>query len=899
MSPPSDKANIWRELRPLLDRAFELEGEQREAFLIELAATQPKFAGTIRELLAERARLDTEGFLAESPFPHGRDTTLTGTRVGAYTIERLIGRGGMGEVWLASRSDGRFEGKCALKFLSSAITSSKVVDRFRREGQLLARLTHPNIARLLDAGATESGRAYLALEYVDGEPIDLYCEKLTIDARVRLFTEVVAAVAHAHSHLIIHRDLKPSNVFVTREGHVKLLDFGIAKLLSVDATADREAITRFEEAVLTPRYAAPEQLLGEVPSTATDVYQLGMLLYVLLTGRDPLPVGSRAERLRAALEIVCPRASEMVDGPTQKILRGDLDAILAVALRSEPSERYATAQAFREELLRYLNREPVLARSGGASYRIRKFVARHRYSVATTLVAGTALCAALAFAVMQAREAIEQRDAARKELARASASNDFATFLLSAAPSSSKFTVAELLAESERLVEKQFSADSPLKAELLAMVGKQYMQSGYWTESAALLERAAQIADRGDDPALKARAYCPLGFLKATQRDIEGGEALIRQAIEPLKGQPEHSHLQAECLIRLSEFGYLTGDGKSMIRYASEALTLLDAGQDKSLPRRIDAQASLAYGYYLVRDSGKADEAFAQAMASLEAAGRDRTLDAAAVLNNWALVHYQGDIRRAEPLLHRALELRRSIEGPAGVTPTLSFNYAGVLLRLGKLAEAVPMYEEAIRTAREREEYLTLFDAMMELAEVYTLSGRFDEAEAQLAKLEPYHTHPSFDRSRSAQLAYYQGHVAERRGDCTIARDRYAESARQFATRPQKIAMNVLVLAGLARCESALGNLNAAMDAAQGALTLAQLFAPPDVPSYLIGTALLAVGDQQREGAASELSVQTYREALTHLEQTLGPDHALTREAQEKAGSTPGLGARNSKSGLF
>lgn len=646
------------------------------------------------------------------------------------------------------------------------------------------------------------------------------------------------------------------------------------------------ALTRMEDAVLTPQYAAPEQILGEVPSTATDVYQLGMLLYVLLTGRHPLPqTSSRSERLRAAIDSVLPRASEMAEGSVQRILRGDLDAILSVALRSAPDERYTTAQAFREELLRYLHHEPVLARSGASWYRLRKFVVRHRYSVATTAIAGIALCAALAFAVQQAREAVSQRDAARRELARATAAKDFATFVLSvAAPGKSTFTSAELLAETERLIEKQFASNNPLKAELLATVGMQYMHSEHWSEAATVLERAAQIADETGDAALKARVYCPLASVKMIQREPKLAEAMILQALEHTADRAEHAQLRAECLTRYSDFGYFDGNGEAMIRHASEALRLLDTLPDASPVHRIDAQASLAYGYYLARETSKAEEAYAQTIASIEAAGRERTILAADVLNNWSLIHFQGDIRKAEPLLHRALDLRRSIEGEDGVVPTQSFNYAGVLLKLGRVAEAVPVLEETIRTAAARQEHRIMFDAMMELADAHILAGRLQEAEAQLAKLDPYHDHPHFEQNRRAQLAYYRGHLAEKRGDCATARARYADSVALFEKSRQKIAMNVYALAGLARCESALRDAAAASDAAQRALHLARSFAAADSPSYLIGTALLALGDVQRANDVSAVSTASYRQALEHLEQTLGSDHALTREAREKAG---------------
>jgi serine/threonine-protein kinase len=874
----------WEVIAPHLDRVLDLQETERAAWLEQLATTQPDVTRILRDLLAERERAEAEGFLAHRPFVHAGDPSLVGIRVGAYTIERLIGRGGMGEVWLAARSDGRFEGQCAIKFLDASIASSKVADRFRREGQMLGRLTHPNIARLLDAG-TSAGRAYLALEYVDGLRIDRYCEALPMDARVRLFVDVVAAVAHAHTHLIVHRDLKPSNVLVTDVGEVKLLDFGIAKLLSVDTDGYGADLTKIEDAVLTPEYAAPEQLLGEPASTATDVYQLGMLLYVLLTGRHPLPQGGgRAERIRAAIERTVPRASDLATGVVQKALRGDLDAILGTALRRDPLERYATAQALQEELIRYLNREPVRARRGAAWYRTRKFIDRHRFGVAASTVGAVGLCAALVFALVQGREATVQRDSARKELARATAANDFATFMLSvAAPGGGKFSAGELLEQSEILIDKQFAGNDPLKAEMLATVGTQYMMSQRWNEATRLLERAHQIAVQTTDPALEARTDCPLALLKILNGNRRDAEAMMYRALEQLPQRPEYAQLRAECLTRNSEFGFFTGESAPMIRNASAALQLLDSVTAVSAARRLDAQSALAYGYYLARDNRKADEAFARLIGDLEAAGMERTMAAADNFNNWSLVHFRSDIRKAEPLIRRAVELHRSIEGPDGVAPQALFNYAGVLIKLGRYAEAVPVYEETIRNAEARQELMTLFDAMMQFAELHILSGRLPQAEAQLAKLTPYLNNPRFDVNRRAQLAYYQGHLSEARGDLARAREHYADSVRKFDAIPEKIFVNVDALCGLARVELARGDKAAASQAAERALEFAKSFAEPASPSYLVGTALLAVGDSQRASGQAKASTESFLLARENLEQTLGLDHYLAKQAREKS----------------
>ena len=400
----------WQRLVPYLDQALDLDPGKRERWLVELAGTEPEVAAEVHRFLEEQAELDAKGFLERTPIVAAAWAAprfaFAGRQIGAYKVEELIGRGGMGEVWLASRADGRFEGRCAIKFLNRSISHHGVADRFHREGQVLARLTHPHIARLLDAGTLEEGHPYLVLEYVPGTHIDRCCAEKALDvkARVRLFVDVVAAVANAHANLIVHRDLKPSNVLVTREGVVKLLDFGIAKLLDPEASEGEATPTRWEDAALTPEYSAPEQLLGEPVSTATDVYQLGMLLYVLLAGRHPLQLsGSRTDKIRAALDGRIPPASGFIGGTLRKQLRGDLDAILSMALRRDPQERYATAAALGDDLLRYLNGEPVKARRGATLYVIRKFVGRHKWAVAAAGVATLMLCGALAFAINQSQ----------------------------------------------------------------------------------------------------------------------------------------------------------------------------------------------------------------------------------------------------------------------------------------------------------------------------------------------------------------------------------------------------------------------------------------------------------------------------------------------------------------
>ncbi len=517
MSAASFDLSLWPEIANHLDRALDLDPSQRERWLSELTATQPHIAPILRELLAERDALNHSDFLqvplvdpaTRAALPHG---SLAGKRIGAYTVERLIGRGGMGEVWLASRSDGLFEGRCAIKLVDSLGVRSALADRFHREGRLLARLGHPNIARLLDAGTTAEGRQFLVLEYIDGERIDHYCDslQLTTQERVRLFLDAVSAVAHAHSHLIIHRDLKPSNVLVTRDGVIKLLDFGIAKLLGPEQRLMDETMTRIGELPLTPEYAAPEQLLGEVPCTATDVYQLGMLLYMLLAGGHPLQLlNGRAERIKAAMTGQMPRASQFASGALGKTLRGDLDAILEMALHTDPAQRYPTAAALREDLVRYLNREPVSARRGGGLYQARKFIARHRLVVMSCAAAAASLCATLVFALNQAQLAATEHDHAIALASRHAMVMELTGMvLMEAAEADKPVTVIELLERSEQLALADARDTPENRAAVLEMIAARYVSLGEFGRGARLLERALAILGNSRDTTLRSRLNC-------------------------------------------------------------------------------------------------------------------------------------------------------------------------------------------------------------------------------------------------------------------------------------------------------------------------------------------------------------------------------------------------------
>jgi serine/threonine protein kinase/Tol biopolymer transport system component len=356
-------------------------------------------------LLEEHRVLSEEGFLDEQPVELEK-SSLAGQTLGVYTLISPLGHGGMGTVWLGERNDGRFERRVAVKLPNIALMGKSGEERFKREGRVLGRLTHPNIAELIDAGVSQTGQPFLVLEYVEGEYIDCYCDQhmLEVRERVRLFLDALSAVEHAHANLIVHRDLKPSNILVRTDGQVKLLDFGIAKLVQSDGQAGEPPITIEGAKALTPEYAAPEQLKGEPVTSAADVYASGVLLYVLLTGQHPAGSGPHtpATLIKAIVETEPPQLSKIVVSaqtsaanamkrattPEKLVrsLRGDLDTIVAKALKKSPQERYPSIKALADDLERYLNYRPIGARPDAIAYRAGKFVRRHRNGSLATLL---------------------------------------------------------------------------------------------------------------------------------------------------------------------------------------------------------------------------------------------------------------------------------------------------------------------------------------------------------------------------------------------------------------------------------------------------------------------------------------------------------------------------------
>jgi len=901
----------WQALSPYLDQALAFTDDERAAWLASLGEQNPALAAQLQALLDEHRVLAQEGFLEKGPAALPSTPGLAGQTIGPYTLISQIGQGGMGVVWLVQRNDGRFQRKAAVKLLSVGLAGG-VAERFRREGAILGRLSHPHIAELLDAGVTTAGQPYLILEYVDGLPIHSYCDQhnLDVNVRCRLFLDVLSAVTHAHANLIVHRDIKPSNVFVSRGGQVKLLDFGIAKLME-GAGSDGSATLLTHEAgsALTPEFAAPEQIRGGPVTTATDVYALGVLLYLLLAGQHPAGPGphSAAGLVKAIMETEPPRVSEVAGrtaakpSPTpdrgatpeklRRQLRGDLDTIVAKAMKKEPQERYASVTALADDLRRYLRHEPISARPDTISYRVGKFARRNRLAVALTALALIAIIAGTAGTLIQARRAREQRDFAFRQLTRAEAINDLDNFILTdAAPSGKPLRLNELLERAERLVRREHDLTDVNHIQLLVSIGRKYQLQDQDTSALRALEEAYKLSRNVTDRSTRALAACALGNAASVSGDPKRAQALIREGFQELPNESQFVLDQIFCLECGSRVSRDTGEASEAVARALTAEQLLEGSPVRTEALQADTLMGLAEAYRSAGHFVEADSTFDRASKVLATLGRDDTQEAGTLFNNWGLMlFHSGRILEAERTLRRAIEISQENQAEEGVSPQLLNNYAATLIDLNRFDEAGNYANRAFADAQKAGNEILIVQTLLMRARVYRGQHDLAHSDAMLRLVEPrmrknlpagHYAFASLVSERSLN-AVAEGDIPE---GMRLADEAVAIAETSIKNGHAGVIWMPTLLVRRSNVELAAHRIQDAASDAERAVSLLRASAVPGTFSSGTGRAYLALANALLAESKTDEAHAAARLAVEQLQNAVGPDHTDTQRARQLAG---------------
>jgi serine/threonine-protein kinase len=753
----SRQAGGWRRVDALFRRALDWPaGEIDERLRQACRGDADLFVAVSRLLEADSL---SEQFLEEPPVLPAETLDrlesfgapdLVGRRVGPYRILRALGRGGMASVWLAEREDGLFRRKVALKVVRAGLDTEDLLARFRSEREILSTLEHPNIARLYAAGSTDDGRPYLALEYVEGRPIDEYCDarRATLEDRMRLFLEVGRAVQFAHGRLVIHRDIKPSNILVGSDGVPKLLDFGIAKLLSPSDESPHHTRTGLQP--LTLRCASPEQVRGETVTTASDVYQLGLLLYRLLAGVDPYDTGSasRFEIEEAILRTAPIPPSRAARGASPDVgarrgtngerlarhLAGDLDTIVLKALEKCPGDRYSSAVELVEDVRRHLRGQPIEARRASMPYRVRKYLRRNRWALPAFTATTLAACVYVLTIQAHSQEVERQRSVARTEASRAEAVRDFLTDVFTAAgpdAGGDTMTVRTLVDRAAARVEDDFATQPSTLAELSATLGALYVGLGRHAEAREHFERTIFLLEGerpGTDRDLRL-AGALAGLATAEQGvNVDSAAKIARRAYELAAGIRPATPASARVILETAHAA-LPNQPDSAIRARRAAIEVLRSDPT----RREDLAAALQD---VAHDGGE------QAIAFQEEALRIRRelfgdwhSSVAASLNDLAMIYNDREAGSGDSLMRQAIEIDRQILGPShSTTLTLLNNYAWMLAERGDPEGAADLFRQVLeeRGRAYSDEPYRLAYPLHGLGVALIELGRLEEAEEAL-----------------------------------------------------------------------------------------------------------------------------------------------------------------------
>jgi serine/threonine protein kinase/tetratricopeptide (TPR) repeat protein len=731
----------WQQIQSLFDQLIDSGTGERAAHLARACGDDLDLRSSVESLLEadggrEDPLLHVIGHAAESLLEDHRDR-LIGTRIGPYRIVSILGHGGMSTVYRGERDESQYQQTVAIKVLQGATLHPRLRNRLHSERHILATLNHPSIARLIDSGDLDDGTPYLVMEHVDGVSIDTYCDSRTlfIRERLELFVQVCAAVQYAHRNLVVHRDIKASNIFVTDEGTPKLLDFGIAKLLAPETLSHTLPVTRLQERILTPENAAPEQVLGRPITTATDIYALGVLLYQLVTGRSPYRLLSYSQlQLERAICMDDPvRPSQMVisklsgekDADRSRIsdrrglspqrlrarLSGDLDAIIAMAMRKEPDRRYPSVEAFADDLNRHLLGQPVRARQGDWRYNTAKFMRRHLLVVAgvTTAFLGLALFAGVT--LWQNHRIELARDATAQERDRAQQVSAFLVDVFSQAdPFNAQGkdpTAKELLDQGAAKIMGNLALQPEVHAELLESIGLAYRHQGLSERAIPLFEQAVAIRrqERPLDNARIAVAEANLARALTDVGNLISAEALLEQAVT--LSQSGHDAQNVETADILVQFGHFALDAKSDPARATQlfdqALNIYHATIGDRNLQVAQALNGLASAALWTDDYSRAEHYQREALAIFQAiVSRNHPDHAAALATLGYILAQRGKYPEAEQVLNEALQIENNVFGmdnqrSAAIQADLGIVYD----REGDAPRAIAATQTAVKITRD------------------------------------------------------------------------------------------------------------------------------------------------------------------------------------------------------
>jgi len=732
----------WQQIHSLFEQLIDTGPDEQAARLASSCGDDLELRASVQSLLEldqkrEDPLLHAIGDAAESLLEAHQDR-LIGTRIGPYRVVSILGHGGMSTVYRGERDDSQYQQTVAIKVLQHATPHPRLRSRLHSERHILATLDHPSIARLIDSGDLEDGTPYLVMEHVDGESIDAYCDHRTLFVRERLelFVQVCAAVQYAHRNLVVHRDIKSSNIFVTDEGTPKLLDFGIAKLLAPESLSHTLPVTRLQERILTPENAAPEQVLGRPITTATDIYALGVLLYQLLTGRSPYRLLSYSQlQLERAICMDDPvRPSQMVisklsgekDADRSRIsdrrglspqrlrarLSGDLDAIIAMAMRKEPERRYPSVEALADDLNRHLLGQPVRARHGDWRYSTAKFMRRHLLAV-TGVVAVFVGLALFAGVTLWENHRIElARDATAQERDRAQQVSAFLVDVFSQADpfnaQGRESTAKDLLDRGAAKISGNLNLQPEVRAELLESIGLAYRRQRLSERAIPLFEQALAIR-RQERPLNNAHVAVALANLARALTDaghLVSAEAYLRQAVNLSEGSSDTPPTEAADI--LVQFGHFALDAKSDPGHAAElfgkALNIYRAAIGNRNLQVASTLNGLATAALWMDDYPLAEHYQREALGIFQATvSRNHPDHAIALATLGYILTQRGEYAEAEQVLNEALQIEHEVFGAdnqrtASIQADLGILYA----RQGDTARAISSTQTALKITRER-----------------------------------------------------------------------------------------------------------------------------------------------------------------------------------------------------